>query len=106
MKRLPVEYRPTAAADLENIFTYVLSKSRNPVTAIGYTDRIFARCESIGDAPFGGVSRSDLGEGIRMVPFEKSVVILYVVEQHHVSITNVFAGGMDYEALLRRHTEE
>jgi toxin ParE1/3/4 len=101
MKRLPVEYRPAAATDIEDIFQYVLSKSQNLVTAMRYTDRIYERCESVGDAPHGGIARPDLGKGIRMVPFEKAAVILYVVENKTVWITNVFAGGRDYEAILR-----
>jgi toxin ParE1/3/4 len=101
MNRVPVEYRSKAAADIEDIFAYVLAKSENFVTATRYADRVYARCESIGDAPFGGVARPDLGRGIRMVPFEKAAVILYVVENETVWITNVFAGGRDYEAILR-----
>jgi toxin ParE1/3/4 len=36
-----------------------------------------------------------------MVPFEKSAVILYVVEGETVHIVDVFAGGRDYEAITR-----
>lgn len=100
MKRFRVEYRQQAASDIEDIFAYVFERSADLVTAIRYTDRIYARCESIGDAPFGGVSRPDLGLGIRMVPFEKSAVILYIVESEPVVIVSVFAGGRDYEAIM------
>jgi toxin ParE1/3/4 len=104
MKRFPVQYRPEAAADIEHIFSYVLAKSQSLITAIRYTDRIYARCEAIGDAPHGGAGRPDIGKGTRMVPFEKAAVILYIVEQETVWITNVFAGGRDYETILReRH---
>lgn len=99
MKRFSVEYRLEAAADIDDIFGYVLSKSRN--LAMRYTDRIYERCENIGNVPYGGVARPDLGKGIRMVPFEKTTVILYVVDNETVWITNVFAGGRDYEAILR-----
>jgi toxin ParE1/3/4 len=102
MKTYPVKFRPDAIADIEAIFFYVLDKSENFVTASSYTDRIFSRCESIGHAPFGGVARPDIASGIRMVPFEHSAVILYVVTDETVVITNVFAGGRDYEAILRR----
>lgn len=101
MKRFPVEYREQAVSDIEDIFAYVLERSADLVTAMRYTDRIYARCESIGDAPFGGVSRPDLGKGIRMVPFERSAVILYIVENETVCIIDVFAGGRDYEAIMR-----
>jgi toxin ParE1/3/4 len=101
MKRFSVEYQEEAAMDIEGIFDYVLRKSADAATAARYVDRIYARCENIGDVPFGGVTRPDLGKGIRMVPFERAAVILYVVEQETVWITNVFAGGRDYEAILR-----
>jgi toxin ParE1/3/4 len=37
-----------------------------------------------------------------MVAFERRAVILYRVEDEIVLITNVFSGGRDYEALLRK----
>jgi len=102
MKRLPIEYRPQAVDDIEQIFRYVLETSFDVVTAVRFTDRLFGRCEKIGDAPFGGVSREDLGPGIRIVPFERKAVILYAVRDQAVWITNIFSGWRDYEALLRQ----
>ena len=49
----------------------------------------------------GGVARDDLQPDLRTVPFEHSAVIAYVVEDDQVSVTNVFYGGRDYEALYR-----
>ncbi|PZM17138.1 type II toxin-antitoxin system RelE/ParE family toxin [Rhizobium tubonense] len=103
MKRLPVEYRPGALTDLLEIADYVLGQSRDIATAQKYLDRIYDRCERIGDVPLGNVAREDLGAGIRLAVFERSVVILYLVEDATVWITNVFAGGRDYEALLGSH---
>jgi toxin ParE1/3/4 len=102
MKRYGVDYLPHALEDMTSIFLYVLDISQNSTTAERYVDRIYARCEKIGDAPFGGVPREDLGAGIRMVAFERRAVILYRVEDEIVLITNVFSGGRDYEALLRK----
>ncbi|MEN3792073.1 hypothetical protein [Fulvimarina sp. MAC3] len=59
----------------------------------------------IGDAPSGGVARPDLGEDIRMVPFEKSAVILYTVGEKDVVILNVFYGGKNYSAIFRADTD-
>ncbi|TCR93257.1 type II toxin-antitoxin system RelE/ParE family toxin [Rhizobium sp. BK376] len=101
MKRYPVEYRPRASEDLLDIAAYILDQSRNINTTESYLDRIQARCTRIGDAPLGGVAREDLGPGIRMTVFEKSVVILYTIEAETVWITNVFSGGRDYETLLK-----
>jgi toxin ParE1/3/4 len=100
MKRLPAEYRPGAMANLLEIADYVIGQSRNVITAEGYLDRIYHRCEKIGEAPVGSIAREDLGAGIRMAVFERSVVILYVVQNETVWITNVFAGSRDYAALL------
>jgi toxin ParE1/3/4 len=37
-----------------------------------------------------------------MVVFERSIVILYLVEDDRVRITNIFFGSRDYETLLMR----
>lgn len=101
MKRRPVDFSRAALIDLETIYLYVLDKSRSAGVATKYVDRIVDRCERIGDAPHGGAPRPDLGDGIRLVPFEHSAVILYRVENGCVAITNVFHGGRDYQSILR-----
>ncbi len=98
MRRLKVAFRPEARADLENIYLSVLKISQNEATAIGFYNRIHARCERIGLVPFGGRPRDDLDQGLRMVPFEHSAIIAYKVESDRVRITNIFYGGRDYES--------
>ena len=71
--------------------------------ADGFIERIRARCRLIGNVPFGGVARDDLGSGLRMTPFERSAVIMYRVLDDRVQIVNVIYGGRDYEALYREH---
>ncbi|NTJ63654.1 type II toxin-antitoxin system RelE/ParE family toxin [Agrobacterium rhizogenes] len=102
MKRYSVVFRETAKADLLSIFSYVLDQSKNSDTALDYIKRIRNKCAKIGDAPLGGVARPDLGAGIRMAVFERSVVILYVVEEERVRITNIVFGRRDYAALMTR----
>lgn len=36
-----------------------------------------------------------------MVPFERSAVIAYLIEDDRIRIVNIFYGGRDYESLLR-----
>ncbi|MBB3608784.1 toxin ParE1/3/4 [Rhizobium sp. BK602] len=88
--------------NLLDIAAYVFEKSQNIKTSETYLDRIYARCEKIGDAPFGGVARDDLSLGLRMAVFEKTIVILYTIERDTVWITNIFSGSRDYETLLGR----
>ena len=58
-----------------------------------------ARCRKTGNAARGGRRRDDLVPGLRIVPFERTAVIAYVVTDK-VEITNIFYGGRDYESLL------
>ena len=107
MKRYSVVFRETAKADLQLIFSYVLDQSKSRDTALAYIKRIRGRCAKIGAAPVGSVARPDLGAGIRMAVFERSVVILYVVilyivEEERVRVTNIFFGSRDYAALVTR----
>lgn len=101
MRRAKVRFRAQALDDLREIFRFVLSLSQSAETARGYVGRIRARCEMIGDAPHGGVRRDDLVAGLRMVPFERSAIILYQVEDGTVLISNIFYGRRDYAALVR-----
>jgi toxin ParE1/3/4 len=104
VQRAKVRFRPEALNDLRAIFAFVLSLSQSPETARRYVGRIRARCEKIGDAPNGGVSREDLAPGLRMVPFEHSAVVLYAVDGRDVVITNIFYGRRDYAALFRSNS--
>jgi toxin ParE1/3/4 len=105
MKTLTVRLREAAIADLDEIAGFIAKKSSNPAVASQFINRIRLRCESIGNAPFGGVVRPDLGDGLRMVPFEHSAVIIYQVIEDAVEIINVFYGGRDYAALMRDKSE-
>ncbi|WP_229002071.1 type II toxin-antitoxin system RelE/ParE family toxin [Rhizobium sp. AB2/73] len=80
----------------------MLDQSKNRQTALGYIKRIRNKCMKIGNAPLGGVARPDLAAGIRMAVFERSIVILYLVEDDRVRITNIIFGSRDYETLLAR----
>ena len=101
IQRLPVVLNESALLDLQNIASYIFNQGGSERTALNFTDRIKARCHRIGDVPRGGRMRDDLIPGLRIVPFERSAVIAYVVEQDMIRIINVFYGGRDFETLLR-----
>jgi toxin ParE1/3/4 len=61
MKTLPVQLREAVIADLDEIAEFIAKKSSNPAIAAQFINRIRLRCESIGNAPHGGVVRPDLG---------------------------------------------
>lgn len=101
MNNLPVLLSETAIEDLTQIGVYIATESRSLEIALNFTGRIERRCQKIGDAPHSGVTREDLGVGIRMVPFERRTVILYRINEDHVDVVNVFYGGRDYDAMMR-----
>jgi len=104
MKLHKVVFRKTAQSDLRAIFAYVLEKCGSADTALNYVRRIQRRCEEIGIAPLAYVERPDIRPGIRMAVFERRIVILYVIQNETIRITNILSGSRDYEALVRSTT--
>jgi toxin ParE1/3/4 len=102
MRHRCVVLRQSARDDLREIYDYIRQQGGFGKTAKAYIRRIRDRCHKIGDIPLGSVSRDDLGPGIRMAVFERSVVILYTVDDDTVWITNILSGGRDYETLFDR----
>lgn len=95
-----MRYNRAATDALAEIHRYVLDQSKSRLVAERFVRRVKARCERIGDAPHAGRPRDELRAGLRVVPFEHSAVIAYMVESDIVRIVNIFHGGRDYEALL------
>jgi toxin ParE1/3/4 len=97
-----LRFRPAAVADLDDIYHAVLRLSASRVVAERYVARIRERCRRITILLFGGRLREDLAPGLRTVPHERHVVIVYrVVAPAMVEITNIFYSGRDYAALYR-----
>jgi len=76
-------------------------KSGSNATALNYVQRTHRKCGEIGFAPLAHVERPDIWPGLRMAVFERRIVILYVVQNETIRITNILSGSPDYEALLR-----
>lgn len=98
--------RPTAEADLIDLYRYIAEQSGGHERAIGYVRRIRATCEKLKTFPEIGRQRDDLRPGIRILGFERRVAIVYLVLQSgDVEIGRVFYGGRDYEALIMDENE-
>jgi toxin ParE1/3/4 len=94
--------RPAAAADLRDIYDYVSKRSGSADTAIGYVRRIRAWCDQLLVFPEGGRARDDLRRGVRIISFERRVVIAYMISPSgDIEIGRFFYGGRNYEALIR-----
>lgn len=94
-------YRPEARADLAKLYDYIVEQSSSHDRAQGYVRRIQVACEKLKAFPEVGRLRDDLRPGVRILGFERRVVIVYMVlASGDVEIGRVFYGGRDYEALI------
>jgi toxin ParE1/3/4 len=106
VKRLPVRLRAQAHQDIKDIFDWIVSQSSYPSVAEKFVNRIYERCETLGDFPMKGVARDDLQQGLRILGFERRAVIAYRVLDDAVEVTNIFYGGRDWEAIISDFTDE
>jgi toxin ParE1/3/4 len=98
--------RPAAENDLTELYRYIAEQSGSQERAIGYIRRIRAACEKLKTFPEAGRSRDDLRPGVRVLGFERRVVIVYtVLSSGDVEIGRVLYGGRDYETLITDENE-
>jgi len=57
-------------------------------------------------SPEQGRARPDLASGLRLVPFGRSVVVVYQVVGDAIEILRIFYGGQDYETIMSGEGEE
>lgn len=103
---MAVRLRASAIQDLKDIYGWIASESGYPQIAEKFVNRIFDRCESLGDFPMKGRARDDLQPGVRILPFERTAIIAYRIQVDAAEVINIFYGGRDYEALLREDDEK
>jgi plasmid stabilization system protein ParE len=102
-----VVLRPAAERDLQDLYAYIRdARGGDPAVAIGYIRRIRAYCEGLEMFPERGVPRDDIRPGLRLGPFERRVVVAYIVTPDLVRIGRILYGGQNYEALLGESGEE
>ena len=90
---------PSAERDLHRLYSYIRNHS-GPEVAIGFVRRIRAYCEGFETFPERGQRRDDLRPGLRLVGFERRVVIAFTITAEAVEVGRVIYGGRDVDALL------
>jgi toxin ParE1/3/4 len=88
-----VRFRPTAEADLIEIYDYIAQDS--PGNALAFIRRIRAHCEELRDFPERGRRRDDISPGMRIMGFERRVLIAFRLVGRHVEIVRILYGGRD-----------
>jgi toxin ParE1/3/4 len=100
-----VTFRPAAENDLAALYAYIRDARCEPSVAIGFIRRIRALCERLSEFAERGTRRDDLRPGLRIVTFERRVVIAFETTEGAVRVARIFYGGRDYEALMRETGE-
>jgi toxin ParE1/3/4 len=101
LKTLKVEISKQALSDVREIARWVYENSRSASTAERYAQRVFDACDRIGARPFAGQRCDEVRPRLRSFPFERRALILYLVKDDVVLVTNVLHAGRDVAALYR-----
>jgi toxin ParE1/3/4 len=94
-------YSARAAEDLEEIAEYIARD--NPQRALSFIDELRERCERLCLFPAAAPLRPDVGEGIRIVPFGR-YLILYSIREAQLLIERILHGARDIPRLFGETT--
>ncbi|MBE2242542.1 MAG: type II toxin-antitoxin system RelE/ParE family toxin [Burkholderiaceae bacterium] len=92
---MKVTFSPAARDDLLEVALYIAQD--NPARASTFVDELEVRCLGLGETPGIGTARSELGEGIRMLPHGR-YLIFYREARGTVRIERVMHGARDIDA--------
>lgn len=93
---LPVFFTPEAEADLNDLFDFIAGRSSQE-RALRYIARIERTCMSLRTLPERGTLREDLRPGLRVIGFERRVLIAFQVRSGSVAIIRILYGGRSVE---------
>ncbi|MGV2166922.1 type II toxin-antitoxin system RelE/ParE family toxin [Agrobacterium sp. 16-172Ci] len=96
MKYYVVRLSPEAQADLVHIHQNIASKSGSSAVADRYIDRIGIFLSTLNVFPERGTVRNELRVGLRIIGFERSVSVAFVVEQD-VVVLRLLAKGQEFD---------
>jgi len=90
---------PRAEADLEGIALWITEQGA-PITALDYVGRIRRFLSGLGDFPQRGQDYRGVRKGLRVLSFERRVIISIVVRDNHIEIERVFSHGQNWRRIL------
>jgi toxin ParE1/3/4 len=96
-----VVFTPEARDDLFDLYDYIAEHS-SPRRALGYISRIEQSCMSLETFPERGTLRDDLRPGLRVMGFERRVLIAFRVNDGSVAILRILYGGRSVERAFRQ----
>ena len=98
MKHYTIRLSPEAQADLVQIYERIASRSGSIITAERYIERIDGFLTSMNVFPERGSVRDEVRAGLRIIGFERSASIAFVVENDGVVVLRILGKGREFEA--------
>ena len=99
MKERTVVFSPEAEAELLDIYDWIATAA-SAVVAYGYVTRIEEFCEGLSIGSLRGQARDDIRSGLRVIGFERRVVVAFIYDAEQVVILRFFYGGRNWEELV------
>lgn len=90
----------TALNDLARIGRWI-TEAGAPQTGQRYVARIKERLAGLGDAPEAGRPYGFADPGLRIIGYERRIMIAYRVEKTRIIVVRVFYGGQNWQKVLR-----
>jgi plasmid stabilization system protein ParE len=99
MTRRLVFLAPRAEADLEGIAIWIAERGA-PLAALDYVGRIRRFVFGLAAFPERGQDYGHVRNGLRVVSFERRVIIAILVRTGHVEVERVFSNGQNWRKSL------
>jgi toxin ParE1/3/4 len=97
VKHYAVRLTPSAENDLRNIYSYVLAVSASPPVARSYVNRIRRFLRGFHSFPMRGSYRGEVRDGLRIVGFERSISIAFLVDADEVVVLRIASHGQQLD---------
>lgn len=97
MKYYVVRLSPEAQTDLVKTHSNIVRKSGSVVTADRYIERVGAFLATLNVFPERGTVRNDVRTGLRIIGFERTASVAFVVEQDDVVVLRLLAKGQEFD---------
>ncbi|MGQ2918175.1 MULTISPECIES: type II toxin-antitoxin system RelE/ParE family toxin [Rhizobium] len=96
MKYYAVRLSPEAQTDIVRIHARIVDKSGSTITADRYIDRISGFLSSLNVFPERGTVREEVRSGLRIIGFERSASVAFIVEEDDVVVLRILAKGQEF----------
>jgi toxin ParE1/3/4 len=96
---MKVVFTAFAESQIDQLHSFITINA-NEKRADAYVSRTIEYCEGLSLFPGRGRARDDIVPGLRVIGFERRVMIAFLVTDDAVLIEGVFSGGQDFEGAL------